>query len=158
MLRQQKRQTTIAEVRDHFDDVLEAFTDLADRISERSCIINLSDFEEAAVMIQQQRQKEISASLREVATTINNRVSTDSTPEESKRAWKRRKLGISKMVHYLDTRFGMPASVLLESCLLMAAYALDERHKVMLPVNLENQMFFGKVVSMSLLTTLIARL
>lgn len=147
----QKNDTTLGMVRVFFDTVVEEFPQLANRLNADADIVHSKDFETGTVLIQQGKTSEMSsreraavASLREGTAGNTAVVGNGAPPKLSllQRALKKRKISVGDSGRaYMDTRFVVPTSNMVESFFSRAGFALNDRRRGLLPVNLESQMF-----------------
>lgn len=147
----QKRDTTMAMVRCYFDTVVEDFPELDDRLAFDAEIVGSVDFETAIVLIQQEKANDLNAGQRAAVSSLKLEKTAESFAKGTtitkrlsilQRAQKKRKVTAGdSFKSYMDTRFILPTSNMVESFFSRAGYALSDHRRSLLPVNLESQMF-----------------
>ena len=152
----QKNRCTMAHVRDCFDMVVQDHPSTRGRLAADAEIVQCKNFEDAVVLIQRQQSHSLTSAQR-AAVSMLKRGSVykasgvhggeDSGTVSRKRSivdrvYKRRKqLAAGSGVGYIDTRFIVPTSNMVESFFSKAGRAVTPHMLDLLPIQLEGQMF-----------------
>lgn len=144
----QTDEMTLLDVRDSFDEVLDKFPQMRDRLKEDARIVHNPTFEAAVCRIQAGREDDLNdeqraavAHLRKPASAGESSVAGE---EEAlrERARKRRKMReMRTFERYIDTRFILPTSNLCERLFSVAKNAVGERRQCLRTESLEAQIF-----------------
>lgn len=149
-LQLQKTTTTLSDVRALFEECVLDFPQLADRLSADADVVVNKTFESAVVILQNGRYDHLSSAQREAVHDLKLLSVHERTTENGsdamlsivERALKRRKNNSGSLVRsYIDTRFILPTSNLVESFFSRSGYAFSDRRRSLLPANFEAQMF-----------------
>ena len=137
----------MADVRGLFDKVLEDYPEMVTYLGTNAKIIHSPKFESAIVKIQEKMHDTLDdEELAAVAVLKKEVILTQTRSDEQENSvaefMKRRKM--TKAEHdngYIETRFLLPASNLLERFFSVSGLAYDDFRQNMTPMNLEMQLF-----------------
>ena len=143
--------TDMADTRLLFDKTLEKYPTMTRYLSTNADIILSRNFESAIVKIQDQKEALLSAE-EKFSVTALKKDDRDNTVEEATEesrdfagfVLKKKKMERTETVFrstYIDTRFLLPTSNILERFFSLAKYGYSNYRQALLPVNLEMQMF-----------------
>ncbi|RLN11165.1 hypothetical protein BBJ28_00007144 [Nothophytophthora sp. Chile5] len=144
----QQEGTTVADVRDIFDDVVAELPETAHHLGPAATIIKHAAFENAVTKIQRGRGGQLTAAELGAAQNLvednegeEGGVETDSSISFAERALKRRRLAEQKERRFIDISFLEPTSNLAERLFSTAKRLFNDKIKSMLPQTLEQLLF-----------------
>ena len=146
----QNSEITLSQVRCLFDSVIEKFPETASYLSASSKIVQDPDFEAGIIKIQDGKERVLLNAEKTAIKPLENQCEVDflsSTTENqqisfAERALKKRKISVNT-TGYMDTRFLLPTTNIVERFFSKAGYALGSRRKNINPSNLEMQLFLN---------------
>lgn len=148
-LQTQKEGTTLADVRVFFDTTIDEHPSLRGRLGAHADIVSSKEFESAVVLLQRQQSSALSIDQKcavksltcsPLVSQATMRIDTNSCLAQ--RALKRRRTeSVDCRGDYIDTRFILPTSNMVESLFSKAGYALTDRRRGIQPSNFEAQVY-----------------
>jgi len=139
--------TDLADVRGHFDTVIEDYPDASAYLGENAEIVGQPKFESGIVKILNNQIASMDADEKTVTNCLIKEAEIDSDSPNStelsitERARKKRKLLKQQDVSYIESRFLLPTSNICERFFSTTGYALGDRRMSINPANFEQQMF-----------------
>lgn len=148
----QKDNMTLAHVRVLFNAVIEKFPCTESRLKHDASIVHNVNFESGLVKIQDKNYEDMTVREKEACKKLSYTDSDggdSSTPRDgsnmsfAENALKKRKVETEQR-QYVDTRFILPTTNLVERLFSKAGYSLNKRRKSLSPDRLEMQIFFAR--------------
>lgn len=145
----QRDDMTLVKVRSLFDGVIEKFPSTKKWLEYDSQIVQDSCFELGIVKIQEERYDDLTNEEKEVTEILENKENpSDENPSHSEQTklsfaeqfLKNRKFSVEHSL-YIDTRFVLPTTNLVERLFSKAGHSLSSRRESLSPGRFEMQMF-----------------
>lgn len=147
----QQHDSSMSRVRVLFDGVCEAYPQLLDRLNSDADIVHCPDFESGIVCLQDgkadfltsRQQNALKLLMIENQQAPSSYGTEGNKPESfAQRLLKRRRLSNSQTSKkYMNTRFLVPTSNVVESLFSHAGHALTDQRRNISPIHLEDQIF-----------------
>ncbi len=144
----QRDNVTLAEARILFDAVIDNYSNTKSKLDSNARIVRYPHFEVAVVKIQEGKSRELILREREAVSCLlkhKNAGVVDDEDDQASLSFAEKALNKRKISHsvdvYLDTRFIMPTTNLVERFFSKAGMAFSKWRKSLAPASLEIQMF-----------------